>query len=119
MTLSYSAIAFFVEWGIRLVMLGWIISRPQRPIVALAWLAFIMFLPWFGLLVYLLIGDHRLGKRRARRYAQDVRLHNVAHRKGGHRAFVTRPQIDEHQRALVEVAETFVGMPILGGNQVE
>jgi cardiolipin synthase len=117
MTLSFSVAIDIVEWSIRLVMLAVIIARPLRPAAALAWLSIVMFLPWLGLLIYFLIGGRRLGILRARRYAKDLTLRQAS--RHVHRAFVTKPQIDEHQRPLVEVAESFVGMPILGGNQVE
>jgi cardiolipin synthase len=117
--MSFSMAVVIVEWAIRLIMLVVIIARPKRPVVALAWLAIIMFLPWAGMILYLLIGDRRLGYLRARRYARDLTLHHASKHPGVHRAFVTKPQIDEHQRSLVDVAEAFVGMPILGGNQVE
>jgi cardiolipin synthase len=119
MTLSFSTAAIIIEWAIRLVMLGVIIARPRRPMVALAWLSFIMLVPWLGALVYLLIGDRRLGYLRARRYARDLTLHHASTYRGLHKAFITKPQIDEHHQSLVDVAESFVGMPILGGNQVE
>ena len=119
MDISFSMVVTIVEWAIRLVMLLVIIARPQRPVVALAWLAIIMFLPWLGVVLYMLVGDRRLGYLRARRYARDLTLHHASKHPGVHRAFVTKPQIDEHQRSLVDVAEAFVGMPILGGNQVE
>jgi cardiolipin synthase len=119
MTLSFSVAVDVIEWTIRLAMLAVIIARPLRPAAALAWLSIVMFLPWLGLIIYFLIGGRRLGVLRARRYAQDLTLRQASRYSGVHRAFVTKPRIDEHQRPLVDVAETFVGLPILGGNRVE
>jgi cardiolipin synthase A/B len=119
MHLSFSVAVIIVEWAIRLVMLGVIIARPRKPVVSLAWLAFIMLVPWLGALLYLLIGDRRLGYKRRRRYARELTLHHASRHPGVHRTFITKPQIDEHQRAVVDVADALVGMPILGGNQVE
>ncbi|HYE61925.1 MAG TPA: cardiolipin synthase [Phycisphaerales bacterium] len=115
-------ISFFLEvaeWLIRGWMFYVVISRPQRPVVALAWLAVSLTLPWLGLLLYFLIGERRLGRKRARKYVQSVHLEQMAKHPGVNRAFVAKPQIDEHQRRLVNVAESLVGMPILGGNQVD
>src|SRR5262245_49286369 len=100
-------------------MLAVIIARPRKPVVSLAWLAFIMLVPWLGELLYLLIGARRVGYRRRRRYARDLTLHHASRNPGVHRTFITKPKIDEHQRAVVDVADALVGMPILGGNQVE
>jgi cardiolipin synthase A/B len=119
MTPSISLALEITEWAIRALMLLVVITRPQRPVVALAWLALTMVLPWLGLLLYFLIGERRLGRRRAKRYQQDVHLAQMAKHPGVDRAFITRPNIDEHQRSLVNVAESLVGMPILGGNHVE
>jgi cardiolipin synthase len=119
MTITLLLVLEVVEWSIRLWMLLVVITRPQRPVVALAWLALTLWLPWLGLVLYFLIGERRLGRRRAKRYVQSVHIQQMASHPGVNRSFVIHPQIDEHQHSLVTVAETLVGMPILGGNQVE
>ncbi len=116
--MHFSIVIIIVEWAIRLTMLVVIIIRPRRPVVSLAWLAVIMFLPWLGLILYFMFGDRRLGYLRAKRYSRALALQNAPRYPRVHRSFVTKPEIDEHQRALVGVAEKLVGMPILGGNQV-
>jgi len=108
-----------LEWLIRGWMFYIVISRPQRPVVALAWIALSMSLPFLGLVLYFLIGERRLGRRRAKRYVQSVHIEQMAKHPGVNLSFVARPQIDEYQQPLVRVAETLVGMPILGGNQVD
>jgi cardiolipin synthase len=119
MELTLSLALEIIEWAIRLWMLFVLITRPQRPVVALAWLALSLWLPWLGLILYYLIGERRLGRKRAKRYVQSVHIEQMSKHPGVNRSFVTRPKIDEHQHALVNVAENLVGMPILGGNQVE
>jgi len=116
---SFTTVVLIIDWSIRLVMVPVLVWRPQRPTVALAWIAVITFMPWMGLVAYFLFGEARLGNRRRRRYARDVHPKVTANRPGVHRAYVIRPNIQEHQQAVVQVAETLVGMPILGGNQIE
>lgn len=52
------------EWIIRIVMLPIIVMRKERPATCLAWLTVIFFAPAPGLLLYLLLGENRLGRRR-------------------------------------------------------
>ena len=55
------------EWVIRLTILPVIVLRKERPATCLAWLAIVFFEPWVGLVLYLLIGENRLGRRRLKR----------------------------------------------------
>src|SRR4029079_14801174 len=58
--LQWFAWAFFLsEWIIRLVMLV-VVPFRRTPAAAKGWLLSIMFEPWIGLLIYLLIGRARL-----------------------------------------------------------
>jgi len=52
------------EWIIRLAMLPVIVMRKERPATCLAWLTVVFFAPLPGLLLYLLVGENRLGRRR-------------------------------------------------------
>ncbi|WP_258402881.1 phospholipase D-like domain-containing protein, partial [Burkholderia multivorans] len=52
-----------VDLVIRLVALGWL-PHNRRPSVALGWLLAIFFIPYIGLLVFLLLGSSKLPKRR-------------------------------------------------------
>lgn len=119
--MSFSLTVFeIVQWSIRLAMLVAVLSRPQRPVVALAWIALTMLVPILGGALYLMFGSTRLGRWRARRYAQQVTLMRSApDRPGRERTFIYQPKIEEAMRPLVGVAESLGGMPILGGNTVE
>lgn len=52
------------EWAIRLIMLPVIVLRKERPTTCLAWLTLIFFEPIFGLIVYVIFGEIRLGRKR-------------------------------------------------------
>lgn len=60
----------FVEWLIRLGLTVQILKRRRPGPDALAWIALIALLPVLGLLVYLLLGEQRLGTRRVKRHEQ-------------------------------------------------
>src|SRR4051812_19853574 len=51
------------EWTIRLVMLVYVPQR-RNTAAARAWLLFIFFLPWIGLIVYAVVGRAYLSRRR-------------------------------------------------------
>ncbi|HOM16695.1 MAG TPA: cardiolipin synthase [Thermoguttaceae bacterium] len=62
--LFWTKLLLISEWVIRLVMLPVIVIRKEKPATALAWLAVIFFEPWIGLVLYLFLGEIRLGRRR-------------------------------------------------------
>ena len=106
------------EWVICLVMLV-VVTRRRPPSSAMAWLLVIFFLPWVGLGLYLLIGEHRLPRRRTRRHARLLReLTAVGRGSEGHPSIV-RPELGPDAMAAVTLAERLGSMPILGGNDVE
>ncbi len=119
MEFYFSEFYYWSQWVIRLLMLMMVLSRPKRPVVALAWIAITMFVPWLGLVLYLMVGSARLGRRRARRYATQVSLMRSPDRHGRWRPFIYQPKVEESMRPLVGVAESLGGMEILGGNSVE
>ncbi len=54
-----------VDWFIRLVLGVRVVMRRGTVGFTLAWLAVILLLPVFGAIIYLLLGERRLGTRRA------------------------------------------------------
>ena len=68
-------IAFGAEFLLRLTLVGVILLRHRggRSATALAWIVLILALPVVGLLVYLLVGEVRLGRRRIARHREIVK----------------------------------------------
>lgn len=62
-------VVLIVDIGIRVVMLG-IVPGNRRPTTAMAWLMTIFFIPYIGLLVFLLFGSNKLNSRRRSRQMQ-------------------------------------------------
>jgi cardiolipin synthase len=107
------------EWVIRLVMLGVIVGQRRPPSSAMAWLMVIFFLPWLGLVLYLLIGSDHLPRRRIEQHARLVKeLLALRQRFDGHPS-IEHPGLAPESRAAVTLAEKLGHMPILGGNDVE
>ncbi len=97
-------------------MLGVVIGR-HPPRTAMAWLLVIFFLPWPGLVLYLLIGENRLPRRRlVQRKALLDRLEGVRKRYMPHRENVVE-RLDRKFLPTITLAEKLGYMPIMFGNQ--
>ncbi len=105
-------------WIVALVMLV-ILPRRQRPEAARTWLVVMFFLPWLGLLLYLLIGENRLPKDQLRRHAEMVdRLKNI-NDDIRQTAQAAKAQLEPQQQARVTLAEALGNLPVLDGNGFE
>jgi cardiolipin synthase len=62
-------VLFLADWALRLGLTVRIIMRRLPVGVSLAWLLVILALPYGGVVLYLVLGEYRLGHRRARRAA--------------------------------------------------
>jgi cardiolipin synthase len=107
------------EWVIRLVMLPVIVLRKEQPAAALSWLAIIFFEPWIGLLLYMLIGESRMArrriKRRRRRHAEFERYdYPVVENQ-----YIVNPQLSSDHSILIHLAEEVGGLPVVGANHIE
>ena len=117
-TLSFPLVYMLSEWLIRLLMLGVVIER-HPPRTAMLWLLVIYFLPWPGLLLYVLIGENRLPHRRlVKRQALQKKLDELQKR---HVPSLpsARAVLDQDFLPAVKLAETLGKMPIMFGNQVQ
>jgi cardiolipin synthase len=117
MHLHWITLLAIAEWTIRVLMTVVILRRQLSPATSLAWLAMTFLSPAGGLVVYLLIGRNRLGRRRSaqHRAVRDA-LRPAA---GGPPAPPIRPQIEPATLPVVLQAEKIGGQAILGGNHVE
>lgn len=108
-----------LDWGLRLVMIGVILRRRFAPETSLAWLVIIMIEPKVGVLLYALVGSRRLGRRRVRLHRDVVVQSRAGKRMAAQILHVVRPDVDPAALPVVQQAEKYGGMPILGGNQVQ
>jgi cardiolipin synthase len=115
--ISFSSVLYIAEWIVRVVAL-FVVVHKRRPTAALAWLAVIFFQPWVGVVLYLLIGRHRLPRRRTRQYKRLVRrLVHLKKHFDGH-PHVIHPELGPQCRTAITLAERYGSMPILDGNSV-
>jgi cardiolipin synthase A/B len=118
---TVATIAYLISWVIFIVAL-FVVPRNRKPGEATAWLMVVFLLPYFGFILFLILGSPKLSKRRR---AMQSTMSN------GIRAAVTRfkqqpelsalldPPIPERYAPFIQLSENLGGMPAFGGNSVE
>jgi cardiolipin synthase len=117
----WTAYAVFVaDLLIRVGLSVRIIMRRLPVGVALAWLAVVLVFPFAGAVVYLFIGESRLGSRRARRAAA-LRPAYRAWDKSvlRERGPAVLADLSPGEQALARLADAVLESPPLGGNDVQ
>jgi cardiolipin synthase len=114
--MSWPWAVFILEWAVRLALLVRVLLQGRPTPVALAWVMLLLFVPFVGLLFYLLIGENRLGSRRARRYHEltegmDQRIVKLWHHREEDWAAT-----DETWHEISKLATAVSGLPPLKGN---
>ncbi len=95
-----------------------IIMRRLPVGVALAWLSIVLVFPFAGAVVYLLIGESRLGqnrRRRAKALRDSYRGWDKAAREAGQ---VVAPELASCAQGLARLSETLLQSPPLAGNEI-
>jgi cardiolipin synthase A/B len=115
---SWSLLYYLSEWIIRVVML-FVVPRKRTPNSAMAWLLVVFFLPWPGLILYLMLGRYRLPRRRIEQHGEFLEALRAADQRLAGDPNITHPEIGLHAQEAVKLAEKLGYMPILGGNDVE
>lgn len=91
-----------------------IVPRNRRPTAATAWLLAIYFIPFIGVLLFLLIGNPRLPRKRRRKQEQ---INTYIHDTSEHLDFGTlRPHASEWFTSLVTLNRNLGAMPLAGDN---
>ena len=70
--LIFTVSFFIADLAIRIGLSGRIIMRQRAASVTLGWLVIILLLPLAGAVIYLLLGENRLGENRAKRAAANI-----------------------------------------------
>ena len=108
---------------LHLLIVGIIILRVllqrRQPGSTAAWLLLVIFLPYAGALLYLLVGERPLGKRRRNHSltiidSVEVWLQELISRTSGRSPILP----DRHLDGIVRLAENTVGLSALPGNQL-
>src|SRR5512139_1537952 len=118
-TTGFWATVFVVsDWAIRLAMLP-IVPTRRSPEAAKGWLLFIFFLPWLGLVLYLLIGRPRVPRWRTERFRRFMHAIEPIRQKMRALPLLAPPAIaPEYERSVLRATDLGL-LPNFGGNAVE
>lgn len=109
----WPTVILLVDISIRIAAII-IVPRNRRPTAAMAWLLAIYFIPFFGVFLFLLIGNPRLPRKRRRK--QDV-INESIRETSAHLDFGTlRPHAPEWFTSMVTMNRTLGAMPLSGDN---
>ncbi len=114
-----TAAIFIADWVIR-IGLGLRVVMRRRPVgVSLSWLGVILLVPFLGAIVYLILGETRIGRLRVDRFERirSILSEHLDRLDEAAKSFDT--SMPASQRALIRHGLTRYGFPLLGGNQVE
>jgi len=109
---------FLIEFGTRLALVARVVMR-RRPINAtLAWVSILLFAPFLGQFLYLLIGESRLGSRRLKRYERlSKSLEQEAISLWRHRCLAMEAVPDRCSH-VARYGTAVAGLPPLRGNEL-
>jgi cardiolipin synthase A/B len=108
-----------VGWLIRLAMIPVVLRRQMAPGASIAWLGIVFWHPYIGLGLYMLVGESRLGPRRAAMHREITQRFRDPRRHPDRRPHETQPQTEPPYQTMVLQAEKISGLPVLGGNSIE
>jgi len=107
------AIATVIDIAIRITAII-VIPRNRRPTSAMAWLLAVFFIPYLGVILFLVIGNPRLP--RARRRKQDQINDYIAETSDQLHFGTLRPNAPEWFKPLVTMNQSLGALPISGDN---
>lgn len=115
---SWSITLVVVDWILRLIMIFVLLREPPRPSIV-AWLVLVLFLPWLGCIVYLLIGSKRMSYQYLQRY-EEVQS-ELPHVRGllEKHVYVETPNFIPELMNVVRLAERLGKYRIVGGNRID
>jgi cardiolipin synthase len=115
-TLIIGFVVVAIDFVIRVLALV-IIPRNRRPQTAMAWLLAIFFIPYFGFLLFMLLGSRRLPKKR-REKQLEINRYIIETTEGMERVRRDKPWPSWLQ-SVTELNRTLGSMPLVGGNSAE
>ena len=112
-------LVFLADWIIRIGLSVRVVMRRLPVGVSLAWLAIILIFPFGGAVLYLLLGEYRLGRRRMRHAAAFREADRTVRSKLRAADGVEPATLDSGSAALARLAVSLLGAPPLGGNALQ
>ncbi|MCY7413749.1 MAG: cardiolipin synthase [Salinibacterium sp.] len=114
--LSLATILVLVDLIIRVLAVIYV-PRNRRPQTALAWLLAIFFIPYLGILLYLLVGNSKLPKGR-RRKQEEINQY-ILDGTEGMEDVIEDPPWPAWLHPIVELNRNLGAMPLVGGNRAK
>ena len=111
--LAITIVALVIDFSIRVVAVI-VIPRNRRPQTATAWLLAIFFIPYFGFLLFLVLGSRKLPKRR-REKQLEINRYIIETTEGIDRVSRDHPW-PSWLEPIVELNRRLGAMPLVGGN---
>lgn len=114
----YAVLVGGIEWLVRLALVAVVVMRRRPMPTTLAWVTVLLLVPVMGPLLYLLIGENRLGSRRIRRYrelTEGMEQQAVKLWKHRHHDWTGENAAYQH---IWQLATNQTGLPPLEGNSV-
>lgn len=118
---TITALLGILGWLIAIAML-FVVPVNRKPSSATAWLLLIFILPYFGLILFLLLGSPKLPKwRRAEQHnmSQQISKAFAEAKARPELAPLVDPEISPRYEPFVKLNTHLASLPALGGNAVE
>jgi cardiolipin synthase len=110
---------FFADLAVRIGFSLRVIMRKRAPSVSFAWLVIILLIPFGGAITYLLLGENRLGERRARRLLKDRQIFREWSGALQERPAVDWQMVNPECIPLDRQVQAATGIPTLPCNRLE
>jgi cardiolipin synthase len=114
-----STLVLVAHWLIMVGLSIRVIMRRPPVGVSVAWLAVIFSVPFVGAVAYLLVGERRLGRRRAARIAASIDKVQQWQTGLRYQYDAAATQIEATGKPIRRLAEHVLGFPALTGNEIE
>ena len=114
--LSLATLLVLADFIIRVLAIIYV-PRNRRPQTALAWLLAIFFIPYIGILLFLLVGNSKLPRGR-RRKQQEINQY-ILEGTEGMEDVKRDPPWPDWLEPIVELNRNLGAMPLVGGNNAE
>jgi len=115
----FGTLLYFTDLALRTFLSLRVIMRRLPVGVSLAWLAIILIFPFFGAILYLLVGEYRLGPERARRALVYRKNRSLEPSQETYLDPAKTDLLRPESMALARLAESTLGASPLAGNHLE
>ncbi|MEL7089733.1 MAG: PLDc N-terminal domain-containing protein, partial [Planctomycetota bacterium] len=115
----FTVLVFIADWLIRIGLSVRVIMRRTGVGESLSWLSIVLVVPFVGAAIYLIVGENRLGSRRAKRTRRLYNAHagwrsKLRDRAGDPADLIPPAGVAIHRQAL-----RMVGVPAVPGNRLQ